>query len=442
MRFLITIIATLLFTGSSFAKNEEFSYSGDLDPSDYMFGSYGKRADPVFDKYRTINLDIDLGVSADCGRMDFGATVRGALKNILDSKYLGSMGQDIIAASPLLATCYLSPTWCSILKHSRASADMLASLRLNQCAVIDKYVDSRTEEFMQERQACVRDAIQRSGGNFEQAMSSGEIDKCKNYMEFDLKNWAGKKFGDKSSENRLLASSAKWGEYEGEGAENTLSLVQALVGDTIVKKGQVSVDFGPRKVQITPRTHLMALEKESYDYICTDLVKRVIEAGGKEAIINEVVSDDDLSKVNGENSEHLIDRQTLLSIAYLPPRKRDMACRKLADGIAMTRFSNDMNESIDFLVSKVETNPNVPENRKQEASRKRKALKDQVEMALALYHTRNKPLNEVLQQINEDGMRYQEEYSQQKSLAEQAVQSSNSVQSAIFDCADGIFCAP
>ena len=88
-----------------------------LSPSDYLFGANGKLGDPIFDNYRTIDLNVDIGISSDCGRIDLKNTLQASLKNVLDAKYFGDMGKDIIAASPLLLTCYFSPTWCAILKH-------------------------------------------------------------------------------------------------------------------------------------------------------------------------------------------------------------------------------------------------------------------------------------------------------------------------------------
>ncbi len=169
-------------------------------------------------------------------------------------------------------------------------------------------------------------------------------------------------------------------------------------------------------------------------------MEKVKDAGGAKANVHKVISSDDLKKVSGGEDQFLIDRQTILSLAYLPPKKQSMACRKLSDAVAMTRFSTDMNRSIDFLISKVETNPNVPEKRKKEASRKRRALKDQVEMTLALYHSRNKPLNEVLYQINSQGNDYQRAYNQQQSDVQKSVRSTDKVNSALFDCADEYFC--
>jgi hypothetical protein len=435
---LIFIIIHTPLASSKSHDNTQFEYSGDLGASDYLYGAYGNNKDPVFDVYRTVSLDVDLGISADCGKLDFKSTVKGALKNILDTKYLGAMGQSILAASPMLLTCYFSPTWCSILKNARLRANMLAQLRLDQCSVIDNYVDSRAEEYYQEKQDCVRSAIAKSGGNFEEAMESGAINKCKNYMEFDIKNWAGGK--SKASENKLLASSATWSNFNGRGARETLSLVQSLVGDTVIKKGKVSVDFGPRRIQLTPRTHLMSLERQTFKNICEVLLPKLVNAGGKKSNVHEVISDQDLDKISDNSKRPLIDRQTLLSLAYMPQKKREMACKKLAEAVAMARFSNDMNKSIDFIISKVETNPNIPEKRKVEAARKRKALKEQIDMTLSLYYSRNKPLNEVLYQVNSEGRKYKNEYFLNKHNIKRSYQMQNQIESEFFDCSDSIFC--
>ena len=119
-------------------------------PSDYLLKSYGRRKDPVFDEYRTIDLSAELGVGADCGRISIENTMKAALKNVLDARYLEGMGQDILASSPMLLTCYFSPTWCSILKHSRIRANFLSQLRLNQCRAIDAYTDDRVAEFYEQ----------------------------------------------------------------------------------------------------------------------------------------------------------------------------------------------------------------------------------------------------------------------------------------------------
>ena len=429
-------LAAMVFSSPTFAQ-VDYQSSSTLSPNDYLFGSHGKRSDPVFDNFRTVDLGIDLGIGADCGRIDFRGTMRAALGNILDSKYIEDMGRDIIAASPMLLTCYYSPTWCSILKQSQLRASMLANMRLDQCGMIDKYVDSRVEDYQQERQQCVRKEIASSGGNFEQAMQS-----CGgNYWQADIANWSGDDANSTTSENELLGSSAKWAGLTGREADRTVSLVKALVGDTVIKQGTVSVNFGPSHKPLTPRTHLLALEKQTYSDLCDGLLARVEQNGGRSANIDRLVTDADLRRVSGESDTPLIDRQTLRSLTYLPYKQRSLACRKLADAMSMTVFTMDMNKSLDFLSSPVATNPHLPEHRKQEADRKRRALKDQIEMTLALNKTKSEPLNQVLYQINEDGVKFQGIATDRTLKLDEAHHAASQTDANLLDCADGILCA-
>ena len=201
---MIPLILLILISHGSKAFGQEIDYfhSGEMEPSDYLLGSNSKNGDPIFDRYRTVDLNVDIGVGTDCGRISIKDTMRAALKNILDTKYLGDMGQDIVAASPMLLTCYFSPTWCAILKHSRIRANFLSQLRLNQCRAINRFVDQRVSDYYENRSSCIQGAIKKHNGNFERAMES-----CQNYRDYDIRDWAG---DGKSPVNKLIESTAKW----------------------------------------------------------------------------------------------------------------------------------------------------------------------------------------------------------------------------------------
>lgn len=432
------LVLGLLFFLSGFfnlARADSLKYSGRLSPSDYLLGSQEQHRDPVFDKYRTIELGARIGVGSDCGRIDFKSTLRASLQNVLDARYFGDMGKDILAASPMLLTCYFSPTWCAILKHSQINAHWLSQMRLDQCSLIDKYTDSRVEDFYQERQACVRRSIEANGGNLEQAMES-----CRgnNVYTADLANWAGAKNGEKVSTNKLIESSARWAGMDGNESRGTLDLVKALVGDTVVSKGEVSVEYGPRSTPMTPRTYLQSLETATYSKLCGKLVKKVEEASGKTSV-ERLVSDDDLKEISPNTEQPVVDRETIRSLAYMTPRARETACRKLSDAVAMTVFSTDVNRSLDVLTT-LSQNPNLPPQRKQELEQKRQALKEQVELTVELSKQRNEPINQVLSQINSEGKRLQSE-SVAEDLGNDAVLETNHRTSVnLMDCADGVLC--
>ena len=426
--FVVVINPITLFAG----ENLDYQNVENFSPSDYLLGSHGRRKDPVFDEYRTIDLNLDLGLGADCGRISVKNTMKAALQNILDARYLGDMGKDILAASPMLLTCYFSPTWCSILKHSRIRANFLAQLRMNQCKAIDSYTDSKVNEFYEQRAECVRNANQKSGGNFEQSMES-----CKNYWDADIADWSG---DGKSSENRLIESTAKWAGFQGKKAERVVNLTKAFIGNTVIKRGSISIDYGPRRVQLTPRTYLMDIRKDTYTKLCDGLVKRIVKKGGYRSNVYQLVSDKDLDSLSGSADHHLVDRQTILSLAYLPHSKREVACKKLSDAISMTVFSDDMGRTLDFTSSKLTTNPHLPNKRQAEAVRKSKVLKDQIEMALALEKHNSDPLNQVLYQINKEGEKYQGVVVEEELSIDRNTGLTKRLDSLFFDCADRIGC--
>ncbi len=406
---------------------------GRLRPSDYLFGTHGRSRDRIFDEARTVDLSVDLGVSGgDCGNLSVKNTLQSALKNILDAKYLGDMGSSILSASPMLLTCYFSPTWCSILKHSRVRSDFLAQLRMDQCKAIDSYTDSKVSEFDEQRAQCVRRANQSSGGNFEKAMES-----CKNSTGFDLSDWAG---DGNTVENRLIGSTAKWAGLKNEKAQRFVNLTKAFIGDTVIKRGQISLDYGPHKVQLTPRTYLNQLKENSQKSLCNDLVGKVIAQGGYRTDLNNLISDNDLDKISEGADHHLIDRQTILSLTYLPHAKREVACKKLSESIAMTVFSDDMGKTLDFASAKLTTNPHLPSRRQNDAIRKTRVLKDQIEMTLALEQHQSTPLNKALYQINKEGAKYQKGVVEEAMRTDEKAKISKSIDYQFFDCADGIGC--
>jgi hypothetical protein len=431
--FLLAVSFLTAIQTSMASPDLDYRNMGTLSPTDYLFGSHGRSKDPVFDEYRTVDLNLNLGLGADCGRMNIHNTMQAALRNILDSKYLGDIGKDIMASSPLLLTCYFSPTWCSILKHSQIQSNFLAQLRMNQCKAIDSYTDSKVNEFYEQRAECVRKANQQTGGNFEQSMES-----CKNYWDTDIASWAGG--GHKTPENRLIESTAKWAGFQGASADRVVNITKAMIGDTVIKRGSLSIDYGPRRVQLTPRTYLIDVKKDTFDKLCGRVVQKILAKGGYRSNVYKLISDDDLKSLSGASENYLIDRQTILSLAYLPHNKREIACKKLSDALAMSIFSDDMGRTMDFTSSKLSGNPHLPTKRQEEAIRKTRVLKDQIEMTLSLEKQNSEPLTEVLHQINREGDKYQRVVIEEEMTVDRKTELSKRLDNLFFDCADGIGC--
>lgn len=438
---LVILLYLLLLLSSTISKAHasEMHYSGRLSARDYLYGSREQHSDPIFDNFKPIDLSVNVGVGSDCGKINFQSTLQSSLQNMLDLKYFAKIGGDILGGTLggawMLTICYMSPTWCAILKHSQLNANFLSQMRLDQCSLIDKYVDSRVDDFYRERQDCVHKAIESNGGNMDSAM---EACRGNNIWETDLANWAGPRNGEKASANRLIDSSAKWAGLNDSESKGTVDLIKSLVGDTVVSRGSVSVEYGPRRTPMIPRIYLESLEKSTYDKLCTKIMKRVDDAGNR-VPVDQIVSDSELQDLSNHSEQLLVDRQTIRALSYMNPNQRDRACKKLSDAAAMTLFSNDLNRSLDVLTT-LSQNPNLPPERKQEIQEKRKALKEQIELTVELQKERSEPLNQVLSQIHEEGSRLQSE-----SVAEDLGASANSevnhrTDTNYMDCSDGVMC--
>ena len=436
MKTISKIILLIFLTTPVFAQKFNYRHNSEISASDYMFKERSQTNDSIFNNYQTVDLGFRLGVNTDCGKIDFRNTLQSALRNLLDSKYFESVGNNIVSASPMLLTCYFSPTWCSILKHTRVNANFLSQMRLDQCALVDRYIDQRGEDFKRERQDCVHNAIARNGGNMEQAMKE-----CQSGSDYsvDLTNWAGRQFGLKASENKLIESSAIWAGFNSGKSRRSVDLIKALVGDVVIGRGRISVEYGPNNRAITPRTRLYTLEKDTYEKLCRGLLKKIDKNENRKSI-DRLIKDKELKSIGGSKDETYIDKQTLRYLSYLPFIKRGSYCRKLAASIAMTKFSGEMNRSLDML-NILEQNPNLPEKRKKEINEKRKKLKSSIDSTLKLQEAENTPLNTVISQITKEGRFYQGQHTT-RTLGNEANRiNSGRSQRQLFDCSDGVLCS-
>jgi hypothetical protein len=139
------------------------------------------------------------------------------------------------------------------------------------------------------------------------------------------------------------------------------------------------------------------------------------------------------------SSDPLIDYQTLRSLAAMSYGQRDIACKKLSDALALTKFSYEMGQAVDVLSTAIQ-NPNLPDNRRRELEEKRRALKESVEMTLELGSQKTEPLARVLSQVNERGRSNLSRRTIRTLEHDATVSGANNTRQALFDCADGVMC--
>lgn len=109
-------------------------------------------------------------------------------------------------------------------------------------------------------------------------------------------------------------------------------------------------------------------------------------------------------------------------------------------GFFIAVASYDMGKTLDFISSKMVSNPHLPEKRKKEVDLKRRAFKDHVELTLDLATANSEPLNKVLFQINSDGRGYiNQQIDRNLDFESQGLLRAQRNE-VFFDCADGIGC--
>ena len=438
-----SLLVLIMVTFQNFAVADSFGWLGEngsyranahLKPQDYLFAPNPERKNDLFETLKPVDLGVDLGVGSDCGKINIDGTLKSAFGKFLSGDYFKGMAQDILAGAPMLAACYMSPTWCAILKHTQISANYLTQTRLNQCQIMDKYTDSRVEDYYRERQTCIHKAIEANGGDMDSALAS-----CQNNV-FERKAglWAGKN-DDPNAPNALLADSAKWAGFSGPESERISGVIKSMVGDTILTKGNLRVEYGSQTHAYSPRSYLLSMQEKTSEEFCKKLLP-TIAAG------SQYITDDEIKKrisalpvAPGEEEASPLTPDIVRSLSYLPPIRRDQICLKLSQTLATQSFARDMNRAIDVLTVAAQ-NPNLPPNRKAEIEQKRQALKDQVELTLHLRQEQAKPIGEAMQYITSEGLAAQDEATRANIATQSGIESKNSHAARMNDCADGVFC--
>lgn len=439
---------TIVFSFSLFVPKvspaaDQYSYGFQkFKPQDYLFGPNPNGNRDPFDGLRPIEANVNLAIGSDCGKINIAGSLAASFRKFFDGNYFAGLMNNAIGAAPMMTACYFSPTLCSVLKHTQLSANFLTQLRLNQCQIIDKYVDSRTEDYYRERQTCAKRAIQQNGGDMETAMDSCQ----NNVFQAHAGNWTGR--GPQGNSDSLIADSMKWAGFEDDNGRRITELITSFVGDTVLTQGNLKVEYGPRNHAYSPRAHLSRQERELQDQFCGRLVPSVAEYFEQNRQLTDAEMENKLRELrerttgnvrNDAEDLSVLTPTLIRNLAYLPSNRRTRICHKLAQTIAMTRFSKDMHQALDVLTA-ASQNPNLPPNRKQEIENKRTQLKDQIELTLKLKQEQTKPMGEVMQYIAEEGLLAQDFAVKRTLTAESGSRNKATHSQRMNDCADGIFC--
>lgn len=428
MKQLLTYLLLITVVLSDFAWAElNLKHRSEFRPSDYLLRE-NRRRDSSFDNMKVVDLGFNVGLGSDCGKIKLDASLKAALRNIFDIKYFAEMGRDVLDGSWMLVICYLSPNWCSILRHFRLNAQFVGRMRQNQCDAINKYVDNRVSEFNRSRQECVSKVLE-SGGNAEEM-----AEKCgnRNLYTFNLKSWVNES-RSAPSENRLLQDSAEWAGFKN---NEVINLAKKLVGETIVAKGSVRVEYGPHAAYLPPRRLLIRMAKGKKKELCEETLQKIDSNNGR---IGQAVTQADIDKLNGNSGVEYLDRQTIRYLSLLPYKKRKYYCNKIAWALANVQFSHETSQVLNFL-SVASQNINLPPQRKQELIQKKRQLKEDLEHVRIEQVQTNTPLNKVAAEVTREGRRYQDRFIEREGQVSRASITTEKTQSNFYNCITPAMC--
>lgn len=375
--------------------------------------------------YKVVDLSASVNVGSNCGQMDVGANLRANMRELLSGDFFQGVGNQIVDAGGLLALCYLSPAMCSITKNLRLESGLTSNLDLSACSMIEKYQDQQVAVYERERSQCMRSELQKNGNNVKLALKT-----CGgNNYEHNLADWSG---GDKNvNMNRLIESTAKWAGLKGDDADRTIELTKAFVGDTVIGRGGVEVDFGSRKRIVSP-AEIIEEEKVLLAKGLNSLFKNYDESWH--------IKDDEIQKIFENRLPLSVAKNLVQKLSFLPNQEREMAIQKLSKSVATQSGLDKVEKSMEILLL-ASRNPNIPDAQRLEAKQLGEQLKDSLELGVHAKSKEYAGLERVVSQINTEGQKY-EDWDHQDSIGvEKAHYSRKSLQQEYMDCSDKVFCA-
>jgi len=267
--------------------------------------------------------------------------------------------------------------------------------------------------------------MQRNGNNVKLALKA-----CgSNNYEHSLADWSG---GEKNvNMNRLIESTAKWAGLKGEDAERTVELTKSFVGDTVIGRGGIEVDFGSRKRIVSPSE---VIEEEKI------LLAKGLNTLFKNYDENWTIKDEDIKKVFENRLPLPVAKNLVQKLSFLPYREREMAISKLSKAVATQSGIDKVEKSMEVLLL-ASRNPNIPDAQRLEAKQLSEQLESSLKLGVQAKSQEYANLERVVSRITEEGQKYENWENRDAIGVEKARFSRKSLQQEYMDCSDKVFCA-
>ncbi len=244
--------------------------------------------------------------------------------------YAETIGENALAASPMVLLEMASPTLADTLKNFENRAQSIQLLQYKSCEDLQKEGENWIKQLRDQSEYT---QLQRSG-------NLGNIDQISNNQNLELTGYNGATI----NQLNLFKNGYQW-----TGAQNsTIQLSNELIGDMdIYKNGSVNY--------IPPTSS----PNQVYDNEMTDYYNNLQNIVDEYLTSNQVP---DLSNVS--LSTFPVTQKLIISIGTLPQPDRDLAISKLASGLALIKMTNEIDD-INTNLEKMSGNPMLTNGERQ-----------------------------------------------------------------------------
>jgi uncharacterized protein YdeI (BOF family) len=331
MKKIIMILSIFMITSFAFAdiwQENGIVPQSDLnsDNSGYTYQG-GVNFNPPY--YQTPSIGYSYNIGLGCSGLNLNADFSNLLSAQALTNYAESIGENALAASPMVLLEMVSPTLADTLKNLENRAQSIQLLQYKSCEDLQKEGINWVKQL---RAQSEYNQLQQSG-------NLGSINQIAQNTNLQLTGYSGAQ----TDQLQVFKDGYQW-----TGAKkSTINLSNELIGDVEVNSNGSFNYIGPRS---TPN--------EIYDNEMTSYYNNIQNVVDEYLASNEVP---DLSEISLPTFP--VTPKLIRSIATLPQPDRDLAVSKLASGLALIKMTNDIND-INTNLEKMSGDPTLTSGEK------------------------------------------------------------------------------
>ena len=354
----------------------------------------GEQATNPFDSFEPAEGSARVTLGAQCGKINLKSSLEGAINNVFSRDFLSQTADILVQAAPMVAVCYFDDTACQVIQNTQLVLQGIAKFRLNQCAVIDKYVSKQSQIAARRKADCIAKA-RKVYGDENKALES-----CNKTLSDKFESLVGD--GKLVKEQNLVESALRWAGF---GDEESLGEASTILPETVATADTFKISYDKKKSIPSPYKKEYLLKKKLHKDLCINIIGEMKTQ--KKVSSVQIISPEDLNnKYAG-----MIDIRTLDSLASLPADELPYNCDKLASIMAKKVIFDLVSKTREKLLYALQ-NPNIKEEATFHLNKKMALLtayfKENQDVGFQFHTLKNKIANVSDVEIKKSAQKYSE----------------------------------